>query len=79
MSMNWNNVGPSAATGEERARFALDLESAGYTVTNYQGRWNYDGPAVSIDGTDLQTVIRATSVELQWDDCGKTGLIVYPR
>ena len=46
---------------------------------DYHGRNYYHGPAVVCERDELQDVIRATTVTLQWDDFGKTGIIVYPR
>ena len=50
----------------------------GRFVPVYRGRSYYVGPAVEIDKDDLQDLIRSTGVRLQWDDMGKTRLIVYP-
>lgn len=66
-------------TKEERyKKFENDLENE-YDVEQYQGRNFYNGPAVRIDSSELQDVIRATDVKVQWDTLGKDGLIVYPR
>ena len=56
--------------------FREECEAAGLEVQDYRGRNFYDGPAVSCG--DRQTVIRATTVDCQWDNLGK-GWIVYPR
>ena len=61
-------------------KFCLEIEeNTFFEVEHYQGRWFYEGPAVRIEADELQDVIRATSIKLQWDELGKTGLIVYPR
>ena len=62
------------------AKFRADCERAGMEVTDYRGRFWYVGPAVATgrEWPTLQDVIRATSVEVQWDDLG-LGHIVYPR
>ena len=44
----------------------------------YRGRNFYAGPAVVVRRSQLQDVIRATSVDVQWDQMGKDGVIVYP-
>jgi hypothetical protein len=44
----------------------------------YHGRNFYEGPAVVVRRSQLQDVIRATSVDVQWDQMGKDGLVVYP-
>ena len=62
---------------EKYDKFTADLEEAGFEVRPYNGRFFYRGPAVRIEQDELQDVIRATTVKLQWDDMGK-GLIVYP-
>jgi hypothetical protein len=66
-------------SNERHQQFTADMELAGYEVRDYQGRFYYSGPAVEVDRNELQDVIRATSVPLQWDSMGKTGLIVYPK
>lgn len=64
---------------ERYAKFKEDLEEAGFDVEDYKGRNFFAGPAVRIDSTnELQEVIRATEINVQWDQLG-LGLIVYPR
>jgi len=58
-------------------KFRQECEAAGLEVTDYiKGRFYYVGPAVSC--SDIQEVIRATSVDCQWDNLG-LGWIVYPK
>ena len=60
-------------------KFIADMVIAEIPVdTDYHGRNFYVGPAVVIDEDLLQSIIRATSVKLQWDNLGKNSLIVYP-
>jgi arginine/ornithine N-succinyltransferase beta subunit len=66
-------------SNEHHQQFAADMEETGYEVRDYQGRFYYSGPAVEVDRDELQDVIRATSVPLQWDNMGKTNLVVYPK
>ncbi len=69
------------ATRDERYKtFDDDLDGSdvGEFMPDYRGRNHYFGPAIKIEGSDLQTVIRLTTVKLQWDQLGKSGLIVYP-
>jgi hypothetical protein len=67
-------------TKEERyLQFTHEAERAGYPVEEYRGRYFYVGPAVRIEEGDLQALIRATTMPLQWDEMGKSGLVVYPR
>lgn len=66
-------------TKEERyKKFEEELENE-YDVEQYQGRGFYNGPAVRIDSSELQDVIRATTVRVQWDTLGKDKLVVYPK
>ena len=66
-----------AMTNHER--FANDMKLAGYKVNgDYHGRWFYEGPAIVVEKEELQSAIRATKVNLQWDEMGKSGLVVYP-
>ena len=59
-------------------KFIHDMKEAGFEVDeDYHGRNFWIGPAVKCDASELQDVIRATPVKLQWDQLGK-GLIVYP-
>lgn len=59
--------------------FQKDMERAEYVVEEYHGRNFYVGPAIIIEAGELQEVIRATAINLQWDTMGKNGLVVYPR
>lgn len=65
-------------TNERYEQFRRDMEAAGRAVTDYHGRYFYHGPAVACDNNELQTVIRETTVEVQWDHLG-LGWIVYPK
>ena len=65
---------PIPASHEE---FRRDMEKAGRKVIEYNGRFFYHGPAVTINKDDLQDIMRETEVRLKWDDMGK-GLVVYP-
>lgn len=56
-------------------KFIRECESAGFKVENYRGKFLYEGPSVST--TNIQTVIRATSMQVQWDLIDNTW-IVYP-
>jgi len=59
----------------EHKQFVEECEEAGLEVRYYQGRCFWKGPAVACE--DLQEVIRATQVSVQWDNLG-LGWIVYP-
>lgn len=62
-------------------KFILDMEAAGIEWENYNGRYFYSGPAVRTNEDDrptLQEVIRATDVNVQWDNLGYDW-IVYPK
>ena len=60
-------------------QFAVDMEDAGYKIEDYEGRNFYSGPAIFIETEELQDVIRATAVKLQWDTMGRSGLVIYPQ
>lgn len=64
-------------TNPRHQRFADDMENAGFTVEDYNGRNYYSGPAVQCDRDEEHDVIRATDVWLRSDSLGM-GLIVYP-
>lgn len=68
-------------TKEERYKTFSDEVDGSFIGTfdpEYHGRNYYVGPAVTIDASELQDIIRLTTIRLQWDQLGKTGLIVYP-
>lgn len=62
-------------------RFIEDMKRAGIEYEEeYYGRFFYDGPAVRTNEQGfptLQDVIRATKIELQWDNLGH-DFIIYP-
>jgi hypothetical protein len=66
-------------TARDAVQFVNDMESAEgfYEVEHYHGRAYWEGPAVRVEKNELQDVIRATTVRLQWDTLGD-GWIVYP-
>lgn len=62
-------------------QFVKDMEKADIEYEEYNGRFFYHGPAVRTNEKGfpkLQDVIRATKVELQWDNLGKIDFIIYP-
>lgn len=67
---------------DDTKQFEADMDAAGFDVEHYHGRAMWHGPAVRTDemgsDRDLQAVIRATTVTVQWDTMG-SDLIVYPR
>jgi hypothetical protein len=65
-------------TDPRHREFEGDLERMGYEVVEYHGRYHYHGPAVKVDASELQDVLRATDVRLVWDTLGKNGYVVYP-
>jgi hypothetical protein len=65
-------------TDPRHRKFAEDLEGMDYSVEEYHGRWGYHGPAVRVDASELQDVLRATPVRVIWDTLGKSGLVIYP-
>lgn len=65
-------------TKETSIQFSTDMSDAGFEVKHYNGRFYWEGPAVSAaDHHELADIIASTSVKLQWDNLG-LGYIVYP-
>lgn len=63
-------------------QFVEDMENVGIEYEEYHGRFFYHGPAVRTNEKGFPTrqdVIRATKVELQWDNLGELDFIIYPR
>lgn len=69
---------PEVIENARYATFRHDMDRAGYCVKEYNGKNFYTGPAVFVEADDLQEVIRATTVRLQTDQMGKSGIVVYP-
>lgn len=66
----------------EKYQFALNIKRSEYfskIITNYYGRFNYSGPAVTAKNTkERQNIIRVTEQELQRDHMAK-GYVFYPK
>jgi hypothetical protein len=63
---------------ERYNQFAEEMEDAGFEVDyDYHGRADYVGPAVRVERSDEQAVIRASTMHLRVDSMG-LGLIMYP-
>ncbi len=60
-------------------QFRQDMTEADFDVQEYGGRNYYQGPATVVDTSEYQDVVRATSVRLQTDNMGKSGIVVYPK
>lgn len=59
-------------------KFVRDMTRAGREVRHYHGRYYWEGPSVSCDAGEYESVVRDTTVKLQRDNLG-LGWIVYPR
>jgi len=70
------NAGVEVYDSPTFERFVRECREAGLEVEHYEGRFFYTGPAVRTK--DVQEVIRATRVKVQWDNLG-LGYIVYPK
>jgi hypothetical protein len=57
-------------------QFIKEVEEIGYEISLYHGRNFFHGPCIK--GNDLQNMIRATSVQCNWDSLG-LGFVVYPE
>lgn len=66
---------PKAYKLHSHNQFVRDMLDADLEPYHYRGRFYYEGPAVNVD--DLQEAIRATKVNVQWDNMG-LGWVVYP-
>lgn len=65
---------------ETQRQFREDMAKADRDIRFYGGRFFYEGWAtVAENFNDVQVIIQATSVRLQWDQLGKHGYIVYPK
>ena len=64
-------------------QFIEDMESVGIKVNKeYYGRYFYRGPAVVTTESGWPTrqdVMRATAVQVQWDNMGREDYVVYPK
>jgi len=65
---------------EKYRQFVMECYNAGYceedSIQHYRGRYFYEGPAVITP--DVQDVVRATKVKVQWDNMGR-DYVVYPK
>ena len=76
----WNSLiddddKPKAYKSHNHNLFVRDTIKAGLEPYHYRGRFFYEGPAVNVE--DLQTGIRASGVQVQWDNMGLRW-VVYP-
>jgi len=73
----WKGEEPES---DVQKKFRKAMEEKNRDIEFYHGKWFYKGWATrATDFDELQDVIRATKVKLQWDTLGKTGYIVYPQ
>ena len=74
-----DDCGEVTYTKPEHVTFCREAEDFGLSVELYHGRGFWYGPAVRVEGVgEFQDAIRATTVRLQWDSCGRDGYILYP-
>lgn len=67
-------------TTPDAIRFVNDMQNLGLDVKHYKGRFFWEGPSVQTSrkhDVDLQDIIKATRVKLQWDSMG-LDQVVYP-
>jgi hypothetical protein len=73
---------PAEDENDKYEQFIEDMERANIEYDGeYHGRYFYHGPAVRTDEKGFPTrqdVIRATKIELQWDNLGN-DFIIYPK
>lgn len=73
--MDWQGDHPEP---ENQQLFRKNMEAAGIEYEFYRGRFFYQGWAARAhDRKAFQAIIKASEVELQWDELG-LGWIVYP-
>ena len=60
---------------DDVSRFMRDMKRAGVKMRWYEGRFNWTGPAASVN--NIQDVLSHTKVPCQWDGMG-LGYIIYP-
>jgi hypothetical protein len=63
---------------EDHQTFVSEMKSDGRDVEHYNGRNFYEGPSIHCDRSELEDVIRASTVRLGWESLGKSGLVVWP-
>ena len=59
-------------------KFVEEMKMVGREVEHYTGRNFYEGPSIHCDRSELEDVIRASTVRLGWESLGKSGLVVWP-
>lgn len=64
-------------TNPTHIKFVGECLKAGWPVHYYHGRNFYKGPAVI--HSNVQEVIRQTSMELVYDNMGKSDYVIYPK
>ena len=75
--LGWN---AKVDESKNQRQFRIDMSRADRDIRFYEGRYRYNGWATRAeDIDDVQGIIRATKVALQWDHLGKRGFIVYPK
>ena len=75
----WNEKEGGEESNKQK-QFCRDMKRADRKVSFYCGRFFYKGLATTVDSFDeIQSIIRATDVLLQWDQLGKEGYIIYPK
>ena len=76
-TLGWNAKVDESKT---QRQFRIDMSRAERDIRFYSGRYRYEGWASRAeDFDDIQMIVRATKVTLQWDQLGKRGYIVYPK
>jgi len=61
---------------ESYKQFIRDVRCEGYEPTHYNGRFFFKGPCIIVE--NIQDGIRATNVEVQWDNMGR-DYVIYPK
>ncbi len=77
--MNDNEETEETEVLNDHDQFVKDMEAAGFETYEYHGRYFWKGPAITCLHEQLQEVIRATSVKVQWDHMGLNSYVIYPK
>jgi len=59
-------------------KFWKQMKKCGRELEIYFGRSYYFGPAVRCEVEEFQDIVRETTMRLQQDQMGRSGIIVYP-
>ncbi len=65
-------------THPDHSQFFIDMKQVDRPVRWSEKRFFWSGPCIDCSRKDFLDVVRATQVDLIWDEEGKHGLTIYP-